>query len=346
MTRGAWLLVLGFAGLALGAWLLLRVMTDDAAPVTASPGATAPARTGAATAPPASPPALAGSASAGTPGIAFAAFDCAHPRGDAARIDGSAITLADLCARLVRLGAVTPAGTARAQARHVLERMIDARLVRRALDGAGASVSDAEVAAAVAATAGSAADPGVLAEQLRERLELQALVQRRAQTTVTERDVDAELAAGAPGIDRGQGVRVDGWIARVPPDADADALAAAQARAQAFAKALDPAAPATAAAAHRLTPLAPFVVGETGVEPDLQAAAFALREGAWSAPVRTRVGWAVIRVLGAVDGTRLDDQALRARVRAALETRRRQAVQQRLLEELRAAATIEIVADV
>jgi len=345
MTRGAWWLLLGFLGLAIGAWLLVRATLGEATDATATRDARADGA-GAAIATPGTNPSLGATTDAGAAGR-YAPFDCARPAGDAARVDGTALTLAELCTRLARIGAVAPAGTDREQARLVLDRMIDATLVRRALERAGGAVTDAELAAALKATsATSATADAVLAEQLRERLELRELVQLRTQLAVTEQDVDAELAGGAPGIDRGQGIRVEGWIARVPPNADAAARAAAQQQAEAFATAIATTSPATAATPHRMTPLAPFVVGEDGVEPDLQAAAFALAQGAWSAPIRTRVGWAVIRVLGAVEGTKLDDKDLRARVRKALETRKLHAAQQRLLEELRAAATIEIVVDV
>ncbi len=55
---------------------------------------------------------------------------------------------------------------------------------------------------------------------MRERLELQRLLATRPNTAVTEGDVDIEIARGAPDIDRGQGVRVEAWVARRGPRAD------------------------------------------------------------------------------------------------------------------------------
>ncbi|MBA3504049.1 MAG: hypothetical protein H0T65_27050, partial [Deltaproteobacteria bacterium] len=84
----------------------------------------------------------------------------------------------------------------------------------------------------------------------------------------------------------------------------------------------------------------------SGIEPALETAVASLSHGEWSTPLLTRVGYAVIRAVGTEEGTRLDAPALRIRVRKALETRKLQAAQQRVLEELRAAARIEYLVDV
>jgi parvulin-like peptidyl-prolyl isomerase len=165
------------------------------------------------------------------------------------------------------------------------------------------------------------------------------LVEKRTSLTVTEYEVDAEILDGAPGIDRGQGVRVEGYIARHPPGGDENA---ARQRAEAFADVRDKT--PEAAAAGKMTPLPAFTVGASNIEPELQAAAFGLAKGKWSGALRTRVGWAVIRVVENDPGIPIDDlPSLRSRVRRALETRKLQGAQQRLLEELRAAAKIEYI---
>ena len=335
MAARAWWLVVAAAGLAVGGWLVVRASVPAA---TDAPRAaleptrivSAPRR-----------PALA--ADAGTPGPRYAAFDCTRPLGEAARVDGESISLRDLCARLARFGAVTAKGTERQQAILALDRMIDATLVRRALAREGVAVSAADVETALGAMPPQVgADVELLREQLRERLELDKLAARGAEIVVSEHEVEAELAAGAPGIARGRGMRVEGWIARVPPAADAKTQEAARDRAHALARALRDGKPA---AGHELAPLAPFVVGESGVEPELEEAARALPSGRWSAALRTRVGYVVVRVVGAAEGESLAAPSLRGRVRAALETRKRQVVRQRVLEELRAAARIEKLVD-
>lgn len=278
-------------------------------------------------------------------------FDCSNPTGDVARVDGEPISMGRWCSVLVRTGA-TPADADRAQARLALDHLIDAAVVHHAAERAHKVATDAEIDAAMrelGVTSGSAADPGVdpalLRDQLRERLELAALARAETEVSITEADVDGELARGAPGIDRGQGTRVDGWLARIAPNADPAAAAASEVAVRAFADALATQAPEQAAKAHGLTYVSPFVVGSSGLEPALESAARALDKGRTSGPLRTRVGWTVIRALGTSEGTPLTDKALRARVRSALETRTLAGATTQTLARLRAAASIEILVE-
>lgn len=100
-------------------------------------------------------------------------------------------------------------------------------------------------------------------------------------------------------------------------------------------------APEAAAKAHGLTHMKRFVVGSSGLEPELEAAAPVLAKDQFSAPVKTKVGWTVVRALGTAKGTPLDDKALRVRVREALERRKATAAENEKLAQLRAAAKIE-----
>lgn len=299
------------------------------------------------------PPALAAADAAASgdgpaPDAPGRGLDCAHPAGNAALIDGEGLPTERVCARLSRIGGVGTTGIARRQARVVLDQLIDVALVRRGLAFERAAVTEAEIAAALAAlrppVAEAAASP-LLREQMRERLELRKLAGLRHRLEVTEADIDVEVAAGAPGIDRGQGVRVEAWMARTAPGTDAGDRPAAQEAAEAFAAAVQTQSPEAAAAQHHLTHLAPFVVGTNGVEPELERTALGLSEGQWSGAVRTRVGWAVLRAVGRVEGQELAPDALRARVRQALESRRLLAARQELLATLRSAARIEVLVD-
>ncbi|MDB4928757.1 MAG: hypothetical protein JWM10_1241, partial [Myxococcaceae bacterium] len=273
------------------------------------------------------------------------ALDCAHPQGNAALIDGAALPAERLCARLARLG-VAAAGPGRQQARVVLDQLIDVALVGRALAWERTSVSEAELATALAALQpGDAAVDPLVHEQLRERLELRKLAGLRHRLEVSEQEVDVEVAAGAPGIDRGQGIRVEAWLARMAPGSDGGDRPPAQAAAEAFALAVQTQSPEAAAAEHHLAHLAPFVLGANGVEPDMERAAVGLTEGQWSAAIRTRVGWAVLRALGRVEGTEPTPDALRALVRRALESRKLQAARQEILAGLRSAARVEVLVD-
>lgn len=277
------------------------------------------------------------------------ALDCAHPAGNAALVDGDPLSAERVCARLARIGGVVAGVADRRQARVVLDQLVDVMLVGRALAGERAAVDDDEVAAALAelrpAPAVDASVDPLVREQVRERLELRKLAALRHRLEVSEGEVDAEVAAGAPGIDRGQGIRVEAWLARMTPGSDGGARPAAQVAAEAFAEAVQSERPEAAASRLGMSHLAPFVLGANGVEPDMERAAHGLAEGQWSGPIRTRVGWAVLRALGRVEGTEPAPDALRAMVRRALESRRLQAARQEILASLRSAARIEVLVD-
>ncbi|MBK6534207.1 MAG: peptidylprolyl isomerase [Deltaproteobacteria bacterium] len=287
------------------------------------------------------------------------ALDCAHPAGNAALIDDAALTAERVCARLARMGGLAAVGADRRQARVVLDQLIDVMLVGRALAWERAAVTDDEVSAALAelrpariVDASVDRVPPVVApvdplvrEQVRERLELRKLAALRHRLEVSDAEVDAEVAAGAPGIDRGQGIRVEAWLARMAPGSDGGARPPAQAAAEAFATAVQSERPEAAASRLAMSHLAPFVLGANGVEPDMERAALGLSEGQWSGAIHTRVGWAVLRALGRVEGTEPTPDALRALVRRALESRKLQAARQELLAALRSAARIEVLVD-
>ncbi len=323
---------------AAGSVVVALLVANSVATRSSSPAAGRSGRRSSSSSSSTSQPSLPGAARADT-GPRYASFDCGYPAGDAARVDGKGIPLAALCEQLNRLGAVTPQGTERVQARAVLDRMIDAVLVSNALEREKATLTKDELALALRELPPRiGADVELITAQLRDRLALKKLVEKRTSLTVTEYEVDAEILDGAPGIDRGQGVRVEGYIARMTPGGDENA---ARERAEKFAggdKSPE------VAAAGKMTPLPAFVVGASGVEPELQDAAFGLAKGKWSGALRTRVGWVVIRVIESEPGIKVEDTpSLRARVRRALETRKLQGAQQRLLDELRAAARIEYI---
>lgn len=307
----------------------------DARPPVANEGRTPNGR-------PAPPAALPGSEDPVAAGAeAGAGFDCGRPQGAAVRIDELELSIARVCARMRIIGGVRPSGAIdHAQARLVIEQLIDGALVARALGATGGSVSDDDVETAMAAFDPGATAGGLtlLREQVRERLEVETLLAARGRAEITEREVDDELARGAPGIDRGGGLRLDGWIARVAPGAVAAADDAARKLAEAFA-----ASPGTSTTDRPagLTPVPAFVLGASGVEPELEQAAQSLDRGQWSPAIRTRVGWVVIRVLDRVEARPVDPVTLRALVRQALTRRRDDRARQALMAELRSAARIE-----
>lgn len=302
------------------------------------------------------PAARAGAGEAAAPDQAAAAgkpaLDCASPKGDVARVGDQGLPTDAFCKRLAVLGATGKEGGAdRVQARRVLDQMIDTALVQRALREEKAEVTDAEVDAALQALMGqpgkepAQAPSPLLREQVRERLAKTKLVQLRGDVSVSDRDIDAELAAGAPGIDRGVTARVEGWLARTAPNAPAEQREKARQAAEAFAAAVATQPPDQAARAHQVTALPAFEVGAHGVEPEMEAAAQGLRPGQWSPPVATKVGWVVLRGVQADAGAPLDSEELRARVRKALASRKQTAEQRRILAALRAGTPIEVLVD-
>ena len=314
-------LAIAFVGLGVAGVLLMRSVLTDPATTPASTKTTGAAA-------PAAPaqPALPAVTAPTTPRGGIAGFDCTRPSGAAARVDGVTLQLADLCTRLAAFGAVMKGGTDRTQAKLVLDRMIDATLVRNALAQKRITVDPKKLGDAT----------GILREQLRERLELETLAEI---APVTEADIDAEIARGAPGVDRGEGTEVEGWLLRVAPN-DIAGRAKAKERIDGLAHN-----PETMSAKQGLTAIPPFLLGTNIVEKGLEEAAGKLPKGKWSEPIETRVGWAVIRVRRQVDGMELTDPLMRARIRRALEVRRL-AQHKQTLEDLRAAARVEIFVDV
>ena len=270
---------------------------------------------------------------------------CKQPTGNAALVDSTPITVERLCSFLARIGAVRDGVVDRKQARMILDQLIDASLVSRALETAGTMVGETELREALANLRGSAVDSELLKEQLRQQLETHKLASMRSGVDVTNAEVDAELSRGAPGIDRGQGIRVEAYVRRVAPSAGAEQQETSERAAKDFATAISTEKPEAAAGRLGLTRMPPFVLGPDGLEPELEAVAETLRPGQWSGAIRTRVGWTVVRVIERVEGTKLDDKQLRARVRKALETRKLDAARVRLLATLRSEARIDILVD-
>lgn len=260
-------------------------------------------------------------------------LDCDQPQQVIARLDEEPVHAETLCSMLHETGGANP--------RVILDRLVDDLVVDRAATAAGATVTDAELVATATAL-GADSNTSIVRAQLRTRLELEKLAARRGSVAVTEADVDAELAAGAPGIDRGQGTTIEGWLLRVPPSADTNARAKAEAAATAFAAAVGRD-PDGAVKAFGFSVVKPFVLGTHGIEPDLDTAVRRLKRGELSGAIKTRVGWMVVRVLGVETGATLDNTELRTRVRKALELRHSQVATKEVLDSLRKAARIEIL---
>jgi hypothetical protein len=87
-------------------------------------------------------------------------------------------------------------------------------------------------------------------------------------------------------------------------------------------------------------PPAVFPLTASGREPALEAYAQSAAVGDWSEPLRTRVGWAVVKVVHVERVTAPDN--LESRITAALTAQRRRDEERRLLAELREDTPIEV----
>jgi parvulin-like peptidyl-prolyl isomerase len=299
------------------------------------------------------------------PAPELAALDCDAPSGDIVTIDDRGILAADFCRRLKQLAGSSASGdpsVMERQGRALLERMIDAFLVERALSQAGQRVSDKEITAELeralsavlaanepasrAELAGMLKAQGIEIETVRkdveQRLALRKLVELRGALEPSEIEIAHEYNKDPTRFGAPRSATVEGFIARAAPSAPAHVRVKAKDSAEALADALHSAAgePAALAAEHGLSAVAPFDVDATGPEPELAAMAFTLPVGAWSDAIPTQAGYTVLKVLKKNEGEARPLAEVRDQVVTAVKAQREVGEQKRILAELRAQATI------
>lgn len=259
-------------------------------------------------------------------------LDCEAPGGVAATVDDRSIEVTQICERLRFLtGDTSPAA-----GRQVLDQLIEAELFIAALEDRGIRISEADIDAELSKLAtdmGAVGQPAPRAHsELRasahERVARRLLVDALGRLEPTA----ADLRAAVPQAQTS--ATVEAWIARLPGNASSEASTRAQQSATAGLERLqrgeEPLQPG-------LTQLPSFNLAQGSGEPALEAALFAPGGSRWQPPVRTRAGWVVAR---AVSIDRVKPSADQQDVRSAAEARVRQREEQRILNELRAAATI------
>jgi parvulin-like peptidyl-prolyl isomerase len=292
-------------------------------------------------------------------------LDCDAPSGDIVTIDRDAIRAADFCARFRQLAGPSAAGdpsVMERQGRALLERMIDAFLVDRALSQAGQRVSEREVdeelerawrpldpehrARTRAELATQLKEQGIgiqtVREDLRQRAGLRKLVELRGALEPSEAEIAAAYNEDPTRFGTPRSATVEGFIARAAPTAAAHERARANSAAEAFAAALRAggAEPAALASEHGLTAVAAFDVDARGPEPELAVIALSLPVGAWSGVIATSAGYTVLKLLRKREGEARPLSEVREQVVALLRSRRELGEQKRILGELRAEATI------
>jgi hypothetical protein len=260
-------------------------------------------------------------------------LDCEAARGVAATVNDRAIDVAQVCDRL----RFVTGGASPAAGRQVLEQLIEAELFIGALEDRDIQISEADIDAELSKLA---SDPSIVGHapadlahpELRasahERVARRILVDTLGslQPSATDlRAVEPRAQASAT---------VEAWIARLPGNASSEASTKAQKSAAAGLESLQR---GEEPLQQGLTRLPSFDLTQGSGEPALEAVVFATGGSQWQQPVRTRAGWVVAR---AVSIERVQPISDVRDVRNAAKARVRQREEQRILNELRAAATI------
>jgi hypothetical protein len=287
------------------------------------------------------------------------AMDCDAPQGNVVTVDGEGITALEFCAAWRRMSGPSTGGDSAVmdkQGKALLQQMIDARLVARALAAAGHPVQGADVdtsltemwtkrgasrASVEESLRTQGIDLSVVRADLRQRLELAKLVELRADVEPSEQAIAALYAADPTRWGTPRSATVEVFLARAAPTAPAAERAKAHAVADAFAAGVARGgAPKALAEASGMKITPPFELTADAGEPELAAAAFSLQPQQWSPVVPARVGWAVARLVKITEGKARPLADVRERIRALLLNDHKLSEQQRLLQELRAAAKI------
>jgi hypothetical protein len=251
----------------------------------------------------------------------------------AATVNDRAIDVAQVCDRL----RFVTGGASPAAGRQVLEQLIEAELFIGALEDRDIQISEADIDAELSKLA---SDPSIVGHapadlahpELRasahERVARRILVDTLGslQPSATDlRAVEPRAQASAT---------VEAWIARLPGNASSEASTKAQKSAAAGLESLQR---GEEPLQQGLTRLPSFDLTQGSGEPALEAVVFATGGSQWQQPVRTRAGWVVAR---AVSIERVQPISDVRDMRNAAKARVRQREEQRILNELRAAATI------
>lgn len=286
-------------------------------------------------------------------------LDCNAPEGNVATVDGEGVPAAELCADWRRLSGPTDQGDPTVmdkQGKALLEGLIAARLVDRALTALGKPVTEGEVDTALLqlvalrgvsrrAYEQSLRDEGVdlamLRRDLKRRTALQKLVELRGDLEPTSEEIQAAYAADPTRWGTPKTATLEVFLARAVPTAPAQDRAQALASAQAFSAGLSAGeAPGELAKRHGLVATPPIEVTAEGVEAELSAVAFGLAPGQWSQPVQTRAGWSVARLVKMTEGKARPLAQVRDPIRDRLMSERKLSEQRRVVAELRAASKV------
>lgn len=199
------------------------------------------------------------------------------------------------------------------------------------------------------ALANAGFDPDGYADYLSRELAIEQLVQRLAPAAIDEREVRQLLQSNRPRLEQPEQIRVRHILLRLPANADDATAAAAEQRVRAWLEQLRDGADFAELAQRHSQDSTAAAGGDLGYFPrgrmvaPFEHAAFALADGQVSEPVRTDYGWHLIKLVDRRPAQLDEDQALE-RIRQYLRDKQRAEGLAAILERLRHAARIEVLA--
>lgn len=277
--------------------------------------------------------------------VATAPLDCARAGQVVAAVGGVEIGASRLCEALrVTVGEAGPRWRQAGPA--LLERLVDHAVIEAEGLAKAIDIGEAEVEAELA-RGGAAQASGYVREEVVARLRLRALA-RGDRAAIDRARVEAEFASDPSRWASPGRATLEGALVRVRAGESAEQTQELERRAQALREALGvghedvQGVIARSPGAERLEG---WALETSGLEPALEAAVFSgdAQHGGWLGPIKTRVGWVVVRASAvALPSPRVFEE-VEPEVRRALDSRLGMEAERTLLAELRARAKARLL---
>lgn len=274
-------------------------------------------------------------------------IDCQTPQGDVMRVNDTSISAEAFCAQMELLTGPTPDAPTEAwhqQARQLRDKLIDVELVRAALAEEGVSIDENAVDDAMTLGRPSktqAAASSFLRGQIRAKLEWNRLLDLRATTKISDESLRAAYARDPERYGEPARATILPYVIRLSPTTSTDDAEAARKQALLFKTDVERGDATALAKKMGLASLPVADVEEGGLEKGLAEAALELAPGQWSAPVRTKIGWVVVRVEKVRPASTLPFEEVKEKVRAMVAGELRHEAEVSLRKELREGARVE-----
>lgn len=281
-------------------------------------------------------------------------------------VDGRPVTAAAFnqqARKLIQMADRLPPKTLLRQRKLLVDRLVDQSLIEAQMDRAkipppGAQEVQRELEAFIDRYPNRQAyegflrwtgvDEAQLQEELRRSLRLQAYLEQEEGVRVTEEEVRRHYQKDKHRYHQPEEVRAGHILLKLDRDADAATIARRKAEAVAIVKeARKPGADFDALARQRSEGPTASRGGELGfftrerMVPPFSRAAFSMKPGEVSDPVRTKFGWHVIKVYERKDKRTQTFDEVRGQIHEQLERREQREAVEKLLERLKRKAEIE-----